>query len=100
MVYAKEVAMDVKLKLMYVFMFLMPVSGIFMSLYSAKDISVYGMFTIKSFALNKELAGTLRDIHEYTGIALACIIGFHALMALYHHFFVKDRLLMRMIVGK
>ena len=88
------------MKIMYVFMFLMPASGILMSLYSARDIPVYGMFTIKSFELNKELATIFHTIHEYSGIALACIIGFHTLMALYHHFFVKDRLLMRIIVGK
>ena len=88
------------MKLMYVFMLLMPASGILMSLYGGHDISVYGIFTLKAFVLNKELSGIFHTIHVYSGIALACIIGFHTLMALYHHFFVKDRLLMRMIVGK
>lgn len=88
------------MKLMYIFMFLMPISGILMSLFSAKDISVYGIFTVKSLELNKELASIFNTIHAYSGIALACIIGFHILMALYHHLFVKDRLLMRIIVGK
>ncbi len=88
------------MKLMYVFMFLMPASGILMSLYGGHDIPVYGMFTIKAFILNKELATIFHTIHVYSGIALACIVSAHTLMALYHHFFVKDRLLMRIIVGK
>ena len=88
------------IKLLYLFMFLMPSSGILMSLFSAKEIPVYGMFTIKAFEANKDLATIFNTIHVYSGIALACIIGLHATMGLYHHFIVKDRLLMRMIVGK
>ncbi len=88
------------IKLMYGFMFLMPASGILMSLFSAKDIPVYGMFTIKAFELNKELAIIFNSIHAYSAIALTSIILLHTTMALYHHFLVKDRLLIRIIVGK
>ena len=88
------------MKIMYLFMFVMPISGIFMSLYAAKDIPVYGLFTIKAFEANKELATIFHTTHVWSGLILAYIIGFHTLMALYHHFFVKDRLLIRMIVGK
>lgn len=88
------------IKLMYILMFLMPSSGILMSLFSGKAIPVYGMFTIPAFEVNKELASIFHSTHVYSGIALTCIISFHATMGLYHHFIVKDRLLMRMIVGK
>jgi len=88
------------MKIMYLFMFLMPASGILMTLLSARDIPVYGIFTIKAFEKNKDLATIFHTIHEYSGIALACIVGFHTAMAIYHHFIVKDRLLVRMIVGK
>ena len=88
------------IKLMYILMFLMPSSGILMSLFSGKAIPVYGMFTIPAFEVNGELATIFHTIHVYSGIALACIISFHAALGLYHHFIVKDRLLMRMIVGK
>jgi cytochrome b561 len=88
------------MKLMYLLMFLMPSSGILMSLYSAKAIPVYGIFTINAFEANKELATIFHTIHVYSGIALACIATFHAAVGIYHHFIVKDRLLLRMIVGK
>ncbi|MEY3197535.1 MAG: hypothetical protein RLZZ59_906 [Pseudomonadota bacterium] len=88
-------------KSMYLLMFVMPLSGIFMSLYSGHDISVYGLFSIKAFELsNKELAHILHSIHVYSGIILACIISVHTMLALYHHLIVKDRLLLRMICGK
>jgi len=87
-------------KLQYLFMFLMPSSGILMSLFAGKDIPIYGIFTIKAFEANKDLSTVCHTIHEYSSIALACAIGLHVSMALYHHFVVKDRLLMRMIVGK
>lgn len=96
----QEIGYRFGIKLLYLCMFLMPSSGILMSLFSAKEISVYGMFTIKAFEANKDLAIIFNTIHVYSGIALACIIGLHVTMGLYHHFIAKDRLLMRMIVGK
>ena len=96
----QAVGYRIGMKLLYLFMFLMPSSGILMSLYSAKAIPVYGMFTIQAFEENKELATIFHTTHVYSGIALACIIAFHASMAIYHHFIVKDRLLVRMILGK
>jgi cytochrome b561 len=87
-------------KSMYIFMLVMPLSGLLMSLYSGREISVYGFFTIKAFETQKELATQFHTMHVYSGIILACIIGVHTMLAIYHHFIVKDRLLVRMIIGK
>ena len=39
----------------------------------------------------------LRDIHEWNGRAIIIIATLHALGALYHHYAVKDRVLVRML---
>lgn len=90
----------IAVKFMYIFMILMPMSGLLMSCYGGHDVSIYGYYTIKAFQANRELATFFHTIHVYSGIILACMIGAHTSFALYHHFFEKDRLLIRMIVGK
>jgi len=39
----------------------------------------------------------LRELHEWNGWAIVIIAGLHALGALYHHYVVKDRVLVRML---
>jgi cytochrome b561 len=39
----------------------------------------------------------LREIHEKVGWAIIILAGGHALAALYHHYFLKDRVLGRML---
>jgi cytochrome b561 len=85
---------------MYIFMFAMPMSGLLMSLYGGYGISVFGLFTISSFGKNIALAGLFHELHHYFGYGFAVLISIHSLMALYHHFVVKDRALLRMIAGK
>lgn len=85
---------------MYVCMLGMPVSGILMSLYGGYGISVFGLFSINPFVTDLALARFFHTIHHYAGYGFAALICIHSLMALYHHFIVKDRALLRMIVGK
>lgn len=85
---------------MYIFMFAMPISGICMSLFGGYDISVFGLFTISAFEKNFALAKIFHTMHHYSGYGFATVISVHSFVALYHHFIVKDRALLRMIVGK
>jgi len=83
--------------LLYICMFLMPISGIFMSLYGAHDIHVFGLFTIPAFEQNKELSGIFQFIHHTTAFILISLIVLHFAAAIYHHFIRKDNVLTRMI---
>lgn len=85
---------------MYIFMLAMPISGILMSLYSGYNISIFGLCSISSFGKNLALAKIFHNMHHYAGYGFAAVICMHSFMALYHHFIVKDRALLRMIVGK
>jgi cytochrome b561 len=45
----------------------------------------------------KPLRHDLREIHDWVGWAIVGIAALHALAALYHHYGLKDRVLMRML---
>lgn len=98
--YLEKIGYKIGIKAMYLLMLLMPITGMLMTLYSGRPISVYGLFTIPSFEANKDFAKIFNQIHDYGAIILASAAGLHTLIALYHHFIVKDRLLHRMIIGK
>lgn len=85
---------------MYCLMLGMPISGLVMSLFSGRDVSVFGLFMIPALEKCEKLASFAHDAHGICAWAFVAFISLHSLVALYHHFVDKDRLLMRMVVGK
>ena len=83
--------------LLYFLMFLMPLSGLFMSLYSGYAVNVFGLFTIPAFERKERLATLAKEFHEAFAVILIVSISLHVAAALYHHFIRKDELLKRMI---
>jgi len=49
--------------------------------------------------ISKPLRRELREFHEWIGWAIVILALLHALAALYHHYVLKDRVLMRMLPG-
>jgi len=49
--------------------------------------------------ISKPLRPELREFHEWIGWAIVILALLHALAALYHHYVLKDRVLMRMLPG-
>ena len=47
--------------------------------------------------LSRPLRHNLRDLHNWIGWAIVVIALLHALAAFYHHYVLKDRVLMRML---
>ena len=83
--------------LLYVCMFLMPISGISMSLFAGYDINVFNIFTIQAFDRNIAIATLFYKTHQITAFGLVGLITLHILAALFHHFIRKDNVLIRMI---
>ena len=83
--------------LLYVFMLIMPISGILMSRFGGHDISVFGMFIIPATKKTPELAGLFHKIHVIGIWAFIVIIVLHIGAAFYHHFIRKDDVLIRML---
>lgn len=83
--------------LLYVCMFLMPISGINMSLFGGHEINVFNIFTIEAFEKNTFVAGLFYKVHQITAFGLIGLIILHIMAALFHHFIRKDNVLIRMI---
>jgi cytochrome b561 len=47
----------------------------------------------------RPLRRELREFHEWIGWAIIVLALIHALAALYHHYVLKDRVLVRMLPG-
>jgi cytochrome b561 len=46
---------------------------------------------------SKSLAGLLKEVHEVGGTVGYFLIGGHAAAALFHHYFIRDNTLRRML---
>ena len=97
--YWQEVGAKLNFQVLYLLMFLMPLSGISMSLLGGYPISVYGLFTIPAFETNLRLAELANQLHKAFVIVLIISVSLHFLGAIYHHFIRRDNTLMRMIRG-
>lgn len=49
---------------------------------------------------DKDMAGSIKNIHEWIANTGYFVIGIHAIAALYHHYVVKDDTLIRMMPKK
>jgi len=64
-------------------------------------VSFFGLFAIPNpfDAFDKATRREFREIHEWIGWTIIVLAFAHALAALYHHYVLKDRVLMRMLPG-
>jgi superoxide oxidase len=85
---------------LYALMVCLPILGWFLLSASGKPIPFFGLQLPALVAANKELAGTIKEIHETGGTMGYFLIGLHALAGLYHHYFVKDNTLLRMMLKR
>lgn len=86
---------------LYILMFAIPISGIFMSQAFGKN--VYFLFLKLPIVLStpsKELAMQFLTLHKYLAIGIALIVGGHATAALKHHIVDKNDILLRMLPSR
>lgn len=82
---------------LYALMLGMPLTGWLMLSAAGKTIPFFGLELPALIAPNKELSEWIENIHETTGTAGYFLIGLHAIAALFHHYFVGDNTLKRML---
>lgn len=82
---------------LYVFMFAMPLLG-WLTL-SAKGTPVpwFGLVLPPLIGQSKELASSIKEVHEAFATLGYVLIGLHAAAGLYHHYFLHDNTLRRML---
>lgn len=85
---------------LYLFLFAMPLLGWLTLSAAGKPIPFFGLELPALLSQDKELAGTLKDLHETIGEIGYYLIGLHAVAALFHHYVVRDNTLLRMLPGR
>ena len=81
---------------LYILMFLMPMTGFLTSTLGGHDISFYGIFTISPLAHNQSASAFFSAAHEILSYLLSIAFVFHIIGTLYHHYFLKDEIFKRM----
>jgi superoxide oxidase len=82
---------------LYLLMIGLPLVGWFLLSAAGKPIPFFGLDLPALISENKDLAHTLKELHETGGTIGYFLIGLHAVAALFHHYFVRDNTLMRML---
>ena len=85
---------------LYVLMIGMPLLGWLLVSASGKLIPFFGLELPALVAKNKDLADLVKEIHETGGTIGYFLIGLHAAAALFHHYFVRDNTLRRMLPSR
>jgi cytochrome b561 len=82
--------------LLYALIFITPVVGFVTFVWHGRAFD-FGLFRVDfGVAKNRAVFAPTEDIHGYLAYALFALVGVHALAALWHHFYRRDRLLARM----
>jgi len=84
--------------LLYVILFALPLLG--WAAASGRDwvIDFWGA-SVPRLIAKSDWAGAIGDYHTYLSYVLLGLAGLHVLAALYHHFWLRDRVLIRMLPG-
>ena len=82
---------------LYALMISMPIAGWLILSAAGKPIPFYGLELPPLIAHNKELAVTIKELHETAGSVGYFLIAGHALAGLYHHYIKHDNTLTRML---
>ena len=83
--------------LLYVLMIAMPLLGWLLLSASGKPVPFWGMQLPALVAESKSVAAWVEEVHEAGGTAGYFLVALHAAAALYHHYFVRDNTLLRML---
>jgi cytochrome b561 len=86
--------------LLYLLLAVQAVSGFIFRWAQGHPVSFFGFpITNPLGAMDKATRHQLHDIHEWVAWTIVSLALGHAVAALYHHYVLKDRVLMRMLPG-
>ena len=85
---------------LYALMIGMPLAGWLILSAEGKPIPFFGLELPALIGKSKDLAELIKKIHETGGTVGYFLIGLHAAAALFHHYFVRDNTLRRMLPSR
>jgi cytochrome b561 len=95
----RRLATAVQLAL-YALMLCLPLAGWLILSARGTPIPFFGLQLPALIARNKEVADFIKEIHETGGTVGYFLIGAHAAAALFHHYFLHDNTLRRMLPSR
>ena len=84
---------------LYAFMLAMPVLGWLVLSAGGKSIVLFGLPIPSLMGVDEPLARQLKEVHETLATLGYVLIGLHTAAALFHHYFMHDNTLVRMLPG-
>lgn len=82
---------------LYGFLVLQPLMGMLVVFLERGGLPLGSLTIASPFELNKTLAHQLEGWHVGLGTAFYAVIGLHILAAIWHHFYLRDNVLKRML---
>jgi cytochrome b561 len=84
--------------LLYALMAAVPVVGIMLQFARGEALPAFGLLHIASpWPAERAFAHSLKEVHEVLANALVILAALHIAAALFHHFVLRDRTLLRML---
>lgn len=85
---------------LYLMMIGLPIAGWLVLSASGDPIPFFGLELPPLMAESESWAERIEELHETVGEVGYYVIGFHTFAALFHHYFIKDNTLLRMLPGR
>lgn len=84
--------------ILYALLIGVPVSGIVLQFARGASLPLFGLMEIGPlWPVDRVFAGSVKEVHEVMALALVIIAAFHAAAAMFHHWVLRDRTLVRML---
>jgi cytochrome b561 len=83
--------------LLYALLVAIPLTAIFGSWLEGHSLMLYGNEVAPWIATSRSAGHQILEVHQLLGTTLIWVAGLHAAAALFHHFFLKDRVLRQML---
>ncbi|MEO5757359.1 MAG: cytochrome b [Mesorhizobium sp.] len=84
---------------LYALLFAVPATAMLGAWFGGHPVTVYGLGAIGPFSGTWDLGASLADIHGTLGDIIMWLAGLHAAAAIFHHVFLRDRVLSQMVPG-
>lgn len=86
--------------LLYLLMIAMPLAGWMLISAEGEAVRLLGAELPALVPVNRALAEQLEELHELGGSIGYWLIGLHAAAALFHHYYLRDGIMARMLPGR
>ena len=86
---------------LYALLAAVPLTAIVGAWYEGHPVTVIGLGAIGPFvATSHDFGRAITELHPLLGDAIIWVAGLHAAAALFHHFILRDRVLLSMLPGR